>query len=94
MTQRADGAWRALLNEDLFHAKKAIDSVYQVEVARELMVLGYRSLASMAGVSSPSRAALLCGVSAAISACTSLLPIQRWIRIRIKKSCCVDRTPP
>lgn len=42
MTQRADGAWRALSNEDIFRARKAIDGVYQVELARELMALGYR----------------------------------------------------
>lgn len=41
LTQRADGAWRALANEDLFHARKAIDGVYQVELARELQALGY-----------------------------------------------------
>lgn len=42
MTRRSDGAWRALCNEDIFHAKKAIDGIYQVELASELMALGYR----------------------------------------------------
>lgn len=41
MTRRSDGAWRALSNEDIFHAKKAVDGVYQVELASELMALGY-----------------------------------------------------
>ncbi|MEW4339622.1 MobF family relaxase [Chromobacterium vaccinii] len=41
MTQRADGAWRALSNEDLFNVQHQIDAIYKVELAKELRVLGY-----------------------------------------------------
>ncbi|CAG9184045.1 MobF family relaxase [Cupriavidus respiraculi] len=42
MTQRADGAWRALSNEEIFRAKKALDGIYQAELAHGLQQLGYR----------------------------------------------------
>lgn len=41
MTRRADGAWRALSNEDIFGAKKAIDAIYQAELAKGLQAIGY-----------------------------------------------------
>ncbi|AKK24690.1 MobF family relaxase [Pandoraea oxalativorans] len=42
MTRRADGAWRALSNEDIFGAKKAIDAIYQAELAKGLLAIGYQ----------------------------------------------------
>lgn len=42
MTRRADGAWRALSNEEIFKAKKALDGIYQAELARGLQEIGYR----------------------------------------------------
>lgn len=42
MTQRADGAWRALSNEEIFRSKKALDGIYQAELATGLQALGYR----------------------------------------------------
>ncbi|VVE85396.1 MobF family relaxase [Pandoraea sputorum] len=42
MTRRADGAWRALSNEDIFGAKKAIDAIYQAELAKGLQAIGYQ----------------------------------------------------
>lgn len=41
MTQRADGAWRALANEDIFRAYDGIDALYKAELARGLQALGY-----------------------------------------------------
>ncbi|MGZ5198254.1 MAG: MobF family relaxase [Telluria sp.] len=41
MTQRRDGAWRALSNEDIFKVQHAIDALYKAELARELRGLGY-----------------------------------------------------
>jgi conjugative relaxase-like TrwC/TraI family protein len=41
MTQRADGAWRALANEDIFHAYDGIDALYKAELARGVQALGY-----------------------------------------------------
>ena len=42
MTQRADGQWRALANDDVFRAYDAIDAVYKTELAKELRSLGYQ----------------------------------------------------
>lgn len=41
MTQRADGAWRALSNEDIFRVQHQVDALYKAELAKELQVLGY-----------------------------------------------------
>lgn len=41
MTQRKDGAWRALSNEDIFKVQHTIDALYKAELARELRGLGY-----------------------------------------------------
>lgn len=41
MTQRADGAWRAMHNGRLFKAKSHVDAVYQAVMAKELQALGY-----------------------------------------------------
>lgn len=41
MTRRADGAWRALSNEDIFRAYDGIDAVYKAELAKGLQALGY-----------------------------------------------------
>ncbi|MDM0015037.1 MobF family relaxase [Variovorax sp. J22P168] len=41
MTQRSDGAWRSLSNEDIFKVKREIDAVYQTQLAHELTQLGY-----------------------------------------------------
>ena len=40
-TQRSDGAWRALSNEDIFRAYDAIDAIYKAELANGLQALGY-----------------------------------------------------
>ncbi|EHP44183.1 TrwC [Cupriavidus basilensis OR16] len=42
MTQRADGAWRALSNEDVFRAYHGIDAIYKAELAKGLQELGYQ----------------------------------------------------
>ncbi|MEP9737913.1 MobF family relaxase, partial [Xanthomonas euvesicatoria] len=41
MTQRADGAWRALSNEDIFRVQHEVDALYKAELARGLQALGY-----------------------------------------------------
>jgi len=41
MTQRADGQWRALSNEDIFRVQHEIDAIYKAELAKELQALGY-----------------------------------------------------
>ena len=41
MTVRADGAWRALVNDDFFRVQHEIDGVYKAELARGLQALGY-----------------------------------------------------
>lgn len=41
MTQRADGAWRALSNEDIFRVQHEVDALYKAELARGLQELGY-----------------------------------------------------
>lgn len=41
MTQRSDGAWRALCNEDLFKVQHEVDAVYKAELAKSLQELGY-----------------------------------------------------
>ncbi|AKM33518.1 AAA family ATPase (plasmid) [Pandoraea faecigallinarum] len=41
MTRRADGAWRALSNEDIFRAYDGIDALYKAELARGMQALGY-----------------------------------------------------
>jgi conjugative relaxase-like TrwC/TraI family protein len=41
MTQRKDGAWRALSNDDIFKVQHTIDALYKAELASELRTLGY-----------------------------------------------------
>ncbi|AJP60149.1 AAA family ATPase (plasmid) [Pandoraea vervacti] len=41
MTRRADGAWRALSNEDIFRVQHEIDALYKAELAHSLQELGY-----------------------------------------------------
>jgi len=41
MTQRTDGAWRALCNEDIFRVQHQIDAIYKAELAAQLQRLGY-----------------------------------------------------
>ncbi|WOB37409.1 MobF family relaxase [Xanthomonas hortorum] len=41
MTQRTDGAWRALSNEDIFRVQHEVDALYKAELARGLQALGY-----------------------------------------------------
>ncbi len=41
MTRRADGAWRALSNEDIFRVQHEIDALYKAELAKGLQALGY-----------------------------------------------------
>ena len=41
MTQRSDGKWRALANEDIFKVQHEIDALYKSELARGLQALGY-----------------------------------------------------
>lgn len=41
MTRRADGAWRALSNEDIFRVQHEIDALYKAELAHGLQALGY-----------------------------------------------------
>jgi conjugative relaxase-like TrwC/TraI family protein len=41
MTERSDGQWRALSNEDLFRHTKLIGAAYRAGLARELQLLGY-----------------------------------------------------
>ncbi|SAL60175.1 MobF family relaxase [Caballeronia humi] len=41
MTQRADGAWRALSNEDIFRVQHEVDALYKAELAGGLQALGY-----------------------------------------------------
>ncbi len=41
MTQRADGAWRALSNEDIFRVQHEVDALYKAELASGLQELGY-----------------------------------------------------
>ncbi|WP_019303586.1 MobF family relaxase [Xanthomonas oryzae] len=41
MTQRTDGAWRALSNEDIFRVQHEVDALYKAELAKGLQALGY-----------------------------------------------------
>ncbi|WIN10157.1 MULTISPECIES: MobF family relaxase [Pseudomonas] len=41
MTQRSDGKWRALFNDDIFKVQHEIDAMYKGHLARELRELGY-----------------------------------------------------
>jgi conjugative relaxase-like TrwC/TraI family protein len=41
MTERADGQWRALSNEELFKHTKLLGAAYRAGLARELQLLGY-----------------------------------------------------
>ena len=41
MTERGDGQWRALSNEELFKHTKLIGAAYRADLARELQLLGY-----------------------------------------------------
>jgi conjugative relaxase-like TrwC/TraI family protein len=41
MTQRSDGKWRAIANEDIFKVQHEIDAIYKSELARGLQELGY-----------------------------------------------------
>lgn len=42
VTQRQDGAWRAISNEELFRSVKAGGAIYRAELARELRRFGYQ----------------------------------------------------
>ena len=41
LNQAADGKWRALKNEDLYASQLAVDAIFQRELARGFMALGY-----------------------------------------------------
>lgn len=41
MTQRSDGKWRAIANEDIFKVQHEIDAIYKSELAKGLQELGY-----------------------------------------------------
>lgn len=41
MTRRADGAWRALSNEDIYRVQHEVDALYKAELAKGLQALGY-----------------------------------------------------
>ncbi len=41
-TQRSDGAWRAISNDDIFQVQHQIDALYKMHLARELQMLGYQ----------------------------------------------------
>ena len=41
MTERSDGEWRALSNEDLFKRTKLLGAAYRASLARNLQALGY-----------------------------------------------------
>lgn len=41
MTQRSDGAWRAISNEDIFRVQHELDALYKAELAKGLQELGY-----------------------------------------------------
>jgi conjugative relaxase-like TrwC/TraI family protein len=41
MTQRSDGAWRALSNEDIYRVQHEVDALYKAELAKGLQELGY-----------------------------------------------------
>nr|WP_198297677.1 MobF family relaxase [Bordetella genomosp. 9] len=41
ITQRADGNWTAMVNEEIFRSLKLLDSVYQAELATQLDKAGY-----------------------------------------------------
>ncbi|SAK83282.1 ATPase AAA [Caballeronia fortuita] len=41
MTRRADGAWRALANEDIFRVQHEVDAIYKAELAKGLQAVGY-----------------------------------------------------
>lgn len=41
LTQRSDGKWRALANEDIYRVQHQIDGIYKTELAKELQTLGY-----------------------------------------------------
>ncbi|MDY7536422.1 MobF family relaxase [Pseudomonas sp. Bout1] len=41
MTQRADGKWRALFNDDIFKVQHEVDAMYKGHLAHELRELGY-----------------------------------------------------
>ena len=50
MTQRGDGQWRALSNEEMFKRIKLVGAAYRASLARELQRLGYEvRLTDMAG---------------------------------------------
>lgn len=42
MTQRADGKWRALSNEDVFALWEEVDGIYKTELAKSVQELGYQ----------------------------------------------------
>lgn len=42
MTQRADGKWRALFNDDIFKVQHEVDAMYKGQLALELRELGYQ----------------------------------------------------
>ncbi len=41
MTQRSDGAWRALSNEDIYRVQHEVDALYKADLAKGLQELGY-----------------------------------------------------
>lgn len=41
MTQRADGKWRALFNDDIFKVQHEMDAIYKGHLSHELRELGY-----------------------------------------------------
>ena len=41
MTERSDGQWRALANEEMFKRTKLLGAAYRASLARELQALGY-----------------------------------------------------
>ncbi|MHC5208920.1 MobF family relaxase [Pseudomonas chlororaphis] len=42
MTQRTDGKWRALFNDDIFKVQHEVDAMYKGQLALELRELGYQ----------------------------------------------------
>ncbi|SAI46651.1 conjugal transfer protein [Bordetella ansorpii] len=41
LTQRADGKWAAMSNEEIFRTRKLLDAIYTNELARQLQLSGY-----------------------------------------------------
>src|SRR5690606_10941559 len=41
LTQRADGSWVSLSNEDIFKLLRVTDAIYQAELERNVRALGY-----------------------------------------------------